>query len=438
MNELTPQQVKQIKSLLPIRIDPATEDETRNLYELACNGSRDIFEKLKDKDFLNFSHDERMDFLAAVHNGMFEAQEKIVAAILNDGEISGSRELIFTGIMDSIAWTMIKFELAHARRLYKEQKKVNIKNSNFESVVLASRQFRLNNKNSIPLISDLTSFVQVGDILANTEKGTTIVEVKEGETNKRLVDFLEFYEEYKCEKSMELFKAALDKKNNKQLERMIRQKNRMKHVAKVITGGDDVDPDSGKRIFIPDDPVMVDRWIDEFNNSLENKENKSFILNIIDNCLFQGYYFNEDSIKFGPLAFNYWFERSKATDESPRTTIFQSMFSPLALPIFSYFINPEHKFDLLYMRKHVCMGLHVPAFLAECEKNGIKFRYGTNKETSKLEQLGSHPYKFNGKSIFLSNNDKEICLGDGIFIRIFFHFQNPISTIKAMFNHSFG
>lgn len=107
---------------------------------------------------------------------------------------------------------------------------------------------------------------------------------------------------------------------------------------------------------------------------------------------------------------------------------------PLALPIFTYFTSTEHKFDLLYMRKHVCMGLNVPLFLAECEKNGIKVRHGTNKETSKFEQLGYSPYKLNGKSIFLSKNEKEFCLGDGIFIRIFFHFQNPISTIKAMFD----
>jgi hypothetical protein len=433
MSELTPQQIKQIKSLLPIRLDPATKDEARQLYEMACNGSRDILGKLKGKEFSRFSYEERLEFINSVHHGMFKAQEHIVDAILNGDGISDSRELIFTGIMDSIAWQMIGLELAHARRFYKEQKKVDLKNSNFESVVQASRQFRVEGNNSIPLISDLTSFVQVGDILANTEKGMLIIEVKEGAVNKKLVDFLQFYEKHKCEKSMGLFKETLDKKNNKQLERMIRQKNRMMHVAKIITSGDDIDPDSGKRIFIPDEPVPVGRWITEFNEAIENKNNKSFFLNVIDNCLFQGYYFNEDSINFGPAAFSYWFDSFGATDESPRTTIFNSMRIPLALPIFTYFIKPEHKFDLLYGRKHVCMGLNIPAFLAECEKNGIKVRFGTKKETSQLEQKGYFPYKFNGKSIFLSKNEKEFCLGDGIFIRIFFHFQNPISTIKAMF-----
>jgi hypothetical protein len=435
MNELTPKEINQIKSLLPIKIDPTTEAEARKLYEMSCNGSRDLIEKLASKEFIDFSSEERLDFINAVHNGMFEAQEHIIDSVLSCDEISDSRELIFTGIMDAIAWTLINFELAHARRLYKEQKKVDLKNSNFESVVLASRQFRLENKNSMPLISDLTSFVQVGDILARTEKGTVIAEVKEGAVNKKFVDFLHFYEAYKCEKSMDLFKETLDKKNIKQLDRMIRQKNRMKHVANIMTSGDDVDPDSGKRIVISDASVSVDRWITEFNESLDNKDNKSFLLNVIDNCLFLGYYFNEDSIKFGPIAFNFWFEQFGATDGSPRTTIFNSMLVPLGLPIFSYFIDPEHKFDLLYKRKHVCMGLNVPAFLAECERNEVKFRYGNNRETSQLEQEGYCPYKFRGKSIFLSSNGKEFCLSDGIFIRIFFHFQSPISTIKAMFEN---
>ena len=253
-------------------LDPATETEARQLYEMACNGSRDVLEKLNGKNFSDFSREEGIEFITAVHNGMFNAQEHIVNSILNDNNKNDSRELIFTGIMDSIAWTMINLELAHARRLYKEQKKVDLKNSNFESVVHASRQFRLEKNNSIPLISDLTSFVQVGDILAKTDKGTAIVEVKEGSVNKKLVEFLQFYEEYKCEKSMELFKETLDKKKNKQLERMIRQKNRMNHVAKIITNGDDIDPDSGKRIIIPDDPVSVDRWINKFNKILENKK----------------------------------------------------------------------------------------------------------------------------------------------------------------------
>lgn len=434
MNELTPQQINQIKSLRPRRLDPATEEEARNLYEMACNGSREVFDKLKGKDFASFTREEGKEFISAVHNGMFSAQEHIVGALLDGSEISDSRELIFTGIMDSIAWQMIRLELAHARRLYKEQKKVDLKNSNFESVVRASRQFRSEKKDSIPLISDLTPFIQVGDILANSEQGTAIVEVKEGVVNKKFVDFLQFYEEYKCEKSMELFKENLDKKNTKQFERMIRQKNRMKHVAKIMTSGDDVDPDSGKRIVIPDEPIPVDRWITEFNEALDNKDNKNYFLNVIDNCLFQGYYFNEEWINTGPVAFNIWFEQFGATDDCPRTTAFNSMIVPLALPIFNYFIKPDHKFDLLYMRKHVCMGLHVPAFLAQCEKNGINVRYGTNKETSKLEQLGHSPYKLNGKSIFLSKNEKEFCLGDGIFIWIFFHFQNPISTINAMFS----
>ena len=430
--ELSKKQANNIRRLAGFRIDPSIEEETRILYQLACNGSKEVLEKYKHIDFEDYSEEMRQEFILAVHSGMYEAQSIITKAILGKEEISDSRDLIFTGIADAIAWQLIHLELAHARRLFKEQKKVDTKNSNFSSVVTACEHIKSQDKFSIPLISDLTSFVQVGDLLIKSLQGTTISEVKEGKVNKEFIDFLSFYDEFRCEKSMELFKSQLDTKKLQQFNRFLRQKDRMKHAAKIIMTGNDVDPDTGKKIVIPDDPVFVDRWITEFSEDLKNKEDKSYKVRVIDNCLYIGYYFNQDSVSFGPGAFWAWLESSEATEDSPCTSMIHAMTHPLALPIFNFFINEEDKYNLLFSRKHACVGLNIPAFLNECSKNGISYRFGNNKETSKLEQAGLNPFKFQKKSIYLSMVDKEFALSDGLFVRIFFHFQNPISTVKAI------
>jgi len=49
-----------------------------------------------------------------------------------------------------------------------------------------------------------------------------------------------------------------------------------------------------------------------------------------------------------------------------------------------------------------------------------------------MEQRGAHPYKWNGKAIYLGDGEEEMLLMDGIFMRIFFHGQRPIETVQAM------
>jgi len=110
----------------------------------------------------------------------------------------------------------------------------------------------------------------------------------------------------------------------------------------------------------------------------------------------------------------------------------------LALPVFNRQIPHEKMFDLLFGRLQICMGVNVEAFLAKCQREGITVRSGTNRETSQLEQLGGRLYRHNGKSIFLGNGKVEMGLADGVFLRMLFHGQKPISLIKAILDNTPG
>lgn len=64
-----------------------------------------------------------------------------------------------------------------------------------------------------------------------------ISEVKEGKENKRIVDFMHFYSESKCDRALQMFCEQSGPKSVKQLERMVRQAGRMAHFTEIVSKG---------------------------------------------------------------------------------------------------------------------------------------------------------------------------------------------------------
>jgi len=222
------------------------------------------------------------------------------------------------------------------------------------------------------------------------------------------------------------------------LERMVRQAGRMAHFTEIVSKGISKDPDTGQTIQIPEQEVQIETWDEELNDLLANPEGKGWAIHVIDDCLFLGCYFEKKMAAAGHIIFNGWFDSCGGTESCPRARFLDSMKIPLALPVFNRQIPHEKMFDLLFGRLQICMGVNVEAFLAKCQREGITVRSGTNRETSQLEQLGGRLYRHNGKSIFLGNGKVEMGLADGVFLRMLFHGQKPISLIKAILDNTPG
>jgi len=421
-----------MEELRPQCLNPELEPLAHELYDLSVKGSEPVWDELSEEAF-KASPELREKFLTASHSGMNDAQKKIIEFVGSEEPLSKSHEVLFHGIADAMAWQLIGHQLCHARRFYKEQSPVNLKESNFESVVFCAEDMARKNPGSISVISDLTSFVQVGDLLTmDSRGGITIVEVKEGKKNHEIMEFLNFFAETQCPRAFENFAREHGKSGVKQLQRMMRQMQRMGHVTEVMETGKSLDPDTDQHISIPDEFIYIGKWDDELNEVLEGSDAKSWAIKDVDDCLFIGAYSKEAMKGFGHFAFNAWLESFEGGIGSPRFRLIDSMSGPLALPVFNLNITEQHKFDLLFGRKHVCLGLNISAFLEKLKAEGIKVREATNKEVSQMEQKGAHPYKWNGKAIYLGNGKEEMLLMDGIFMRIFFHGQRPVDTVKAV------
>lgn len=424
-----------IKALQPVCLRPELEDLARDLYSLACKGSESVWTELQGKSFKG-NPELQKKFLMASHQGMNAAQKKIVEVIQSGAPLTDSHHVLFTGITDAMAWQLIGQQLCHARRFFKKHSPVNLKESNFESVAYCAEEMARREFGSIAIISDLTSFVQVGDLLKMDLHGRlTVAEVKEGTKNHEILDFMNFYLETPCSRAFDHFAQQHGESGVKQLGRMLRQAERMEHVTEVMRKGKSIDPDTKQVIHIPDEFVYISKWDEELNEILKNCDAKGWGWNVVDDCLFIGAYSKDTKNGNGHLLFNMVFDHFEGGLESPRYRLNDCMLSPLALTVFNLNISEGHKFDILFGRKNVCLGLNIVNFLDGLKEAGITVRPATDKEASQLEQKGAKLYRFQGKAIFIGSDKHEVCLSDGLFMRIFFHGQRPIDTVKAILSN---
>lgn len=412
-------------------LSPELEDIAKDLIDKSCSGSEELWPEIDEKS-LKSDHKIREKFYCLAHQGMRDAQNFILDQVTSTEHLTVSQEILFRGIADSIAWQLLGNQLCHARRLYKGHNNPDLKNSNLGSVISVAHDLTEKYPNSIALISDLTSFIQVGDVFFNDlNKGMSIIEVKEGRENKRISEFLEFYSESKCDRALHYFINESSPHSIKQMSRMLRQADRMSHFTQIMSTGDSTDPDTGQKIHIPEEEVHIDTWDSEINDLIGASKERGWAIDTIDNCLFVGCYSKEPMIVAGHVAFNTWFDGCGGNNNSPRGRLFDAMKIPLALPIMNRMIPVKSKIDLLFGRMQICMGINIDSLISECKDAGLKVRIGSNKETSQLEQKGIKPFRHNGGSLYIGSDNKESPLLDGIFLRAMYHGQKPISIIRS-------
>ncbi|EKG2484423.1 hypothetical protein ACUVJI_04730 [Vibrio parahaemolyticus] len=412
---------------------PEYEELTQSLYTKACKGSESIWDEINNLDELKNNNELREKFYKAAHDGMKSAQDEIVSIIQSGDKLDFSKELLLRGIADAIAWQLMGHQLCHARRFFKSGKQPDLYNCNFDSVVFAAKENDKNSPSSVSLISDLTSFIQVGDLLIfDPKNGLTIAEVKEGAMNAKIGDYMKFYMESQCDRSLYYFAQREGAQAVKQLQRMFRQASRMSHVSTVLSTGRGVDPDTNEQIYIPEPFFEIESWDERLVSKLDEADRKGWAIDVIDDCVFLGVYASEHMLAGGHIIFNSWFDSSGGTPDCPRGLLIDCMRTPLALPIFSRNLPDKHKFDVLFGRKQVCMAICIESLLKACEKAGLSVRFATNKERGRLDQTGNRPYRHKGKAILIGNGKTELALMDGIFLRVLFHGQSPVSLIQSM------
>lgn len=425
-----------IEKLTPSVLPSVLEFELRQLYELACQNSKPLWpridpyqEELPDESLIE-------DFFRLTHLGMRKAQESMLDRLLcqdESDELSSVRYFAYRGVADAIAWQLLGSELAYAKRFFMAKPSPSLYESNIQSVISAAEKLHSTYSDSIALITDLTSFIQVGDILLRQpNKGISIYEVKEGKVNQEILGLLNQGQSAEEQFSSNEVLKSKPEKFRKQFERALRQKMRMENVSETLLKDEGTDAATGRHVVLPTPSSYIGSWYPKLLEAYDRCMERGWGIALVQDCFYIGCYEAGKFSRPGQMAFEVWFSSQAATEDCPRMSLIACMTDPIALPIYSLPIPDEFKFDLLFGRKHVSLGLNVPELVRLAQLHGINVRFASKKETTQaLQRNGNFLWRYQGKAIYILKNGDKIFLGEGFTLRVFFHGEKPIDTLRA-------
>lgn len=342
------------------------------------------------------------------------------------------QELIFRKIADTIAWQLLDQDLTVIRRLYNNDAEIDISNSNLDYDIQVAQEIFNEDKTKFPLLTDITSFIQVGDILLKDyfKNQVGILELKEGKVNEEIERILDNYSKTECDYMIHLELKDRDKYFIKQFDRYTKQQSKITSCIKTINNNEGKDYSTGLNVKIFSDVFETKHFDDKIIEMLEEVDKKNYSISVIDECLLVGAYNRRDI----PIdrAFSAWIKGLKI--EFPEIDIIYSCNSPLAYPLFLHPFSIQDKVKLISGEKCVKLSLDINRWLDLIKENGINYRWLTKKETARMNSK-PQPFKafeINGQAIELEYEGVKNTLYDGIFGRMVYQFLTPMSAIEFL------
>jgi hypothetical protein len=362
-----------------------------------------------------------------------------VARLKTEAKEMDQKEKILRHMMDGIVWQLIGGQLYAARQLYKEVEDTKIlATSNVESVIKAAAQIN-EDPRAFALITDLTSYVQIGDLLIVRDGQVGVAEVKEGEKNAKNYKIIESLGQEKLTAEELAAKYQLDQKDMEQLQRQFRQLIEMENFTQIMNHDKGLDLPSGKKftILTPQEPTpyFTDR-LSKLEDQL--KERNYWAYDIIDNCLHIGIYkgpFRHEGARLLKIMAQQSGARHIVID-------YMQVLESLNKPIMNLPFTSDFIFDVLFGRIDIFMMLDLDKYMELAGKVGLHAEWATRKETARVkDEMGQ-------KGLFLQDNqairitfqtppeldvpkDMEIWFSGGVLSKIFFEHIMPSYTLYS-------
>jgi hypothetical protein len=431
------------------------EQTARRIYRLACKHGATYTLLFVDRKA------SRESFLKACHNGFAKAQELIVIELITIQEtqknlkdnlksarrqrdrtaitkvekeisIENFKEHILRKLADSIAWHIIRGQKHIAKRLYlRESNRPNLKSSNLSSVINVVNSYNKENSLNFALLSDITSFVQIGDVLLSSLNVTQIIEVKEGQKNLEAAAIVESFNNHSTHKQ-QIEELNLNDNLREQVQRMLRQQTRTNQATNLVNTGKGNDPATGLPVIISDVEFPEEEYYEELGNLLcQLSPNKNCAYTVIDDSLYIGVYKgilqSLGSNLLRRCAFEGIDERYPVTDL--REGIAQALVEPLFVKPFT----EDQIFDIAFGRVSVLMLLRVDRLLNLFEETNATARFLSPKQ-SRREQANHSKFQLLLHQeccveIATESGMKQI-LGDGIETRIVYDTLTPRWVVR--------
>lgn len=394
-------------------------------------------------------------FTANVHAGWKQAQKKILAHLLllenETDELKDKirkaksspekravknqkkrlatieiEERMLRHLIDTIAWSMIGGQLYIARRLFQgTDGEKRLMKTNIASVMAAADKYN-ENEADFALITDLSAYIQTGDLLImKAGKRLEVVEVKEGEMNHRILRVLDdlIAKEKTMEEVIGEFKG--DPKALEQLERNLKQYGKTMSTLEILKK-DKGEDEEGRQVNIitPEEetPMFDDRLAVMYDKL---QENGTWAYDNIDGCLHIGMY--KGQFRAGGHII---LEGLAKQHGGPYFLVdYVSILKSLHKPLFILPFPREFIFDLMFTRVKLYFVVEVEAFMKLFSDYGMTAEWMTTKETMRLKEKYKLDELFTmakrGIKVTHDETGQVSYLHYGIFNRLYFEHIYP-------------
>ena len=402
------------------------------------------------------NHEDRMQFVQNVHLGFYLAQKNVIrllTKILTErkqlkGELKVARrnrlkekiseignlieenkyqEMVLRKVMDAIAWQLFHNDISVLKRFYGGEELIDITDSNLESELLIIDKFLEEDPYCFVLISDLTTFIQVGDLVVfRPDKGLEIYELKDGEKNKQVYDLLKKTINEEICLAYEL--SQHDKYFINQFSRTLKQVAREASVINTINTGKGKDLYTGLETTISQTVVEMDCFDEKVRKLIQQCNKRNHAIGVIEDCLLIGIY---KQGKFPLVAFEAW--KTALDIKMPTYDMRYSLLDPLAQPLFLLSLPDNAIVDIIMGRTIILMTLNLDDWLETFIKDGYMYHWMSKKQSARqtLPRIGNQLFMIDGHGITIKNaQGKVLKLGNESFVRMFSSFYLPSSVRK--------
>ena len=334
-----------------------------------------------------------------------------------------------------MAWQFFKNDYYKARRFYSgNRNRPDLLNSNLESVLYAVEQFHKEDEKSFALISDLTSFIDIGDILLVKDNQISVVECKSGNVQSKVFDFLDELEKDEFDPA----KVDYSDKNKHffdQVERTLKQYEKGQKLINFLKTEKGTDPFSKTKINVVESTYPPKYYFDYLISLIEESKQKKSAYGEIEEILYIGVYRSQKIIIADEL-FREILDQNSNYKKRVITSYLQIIDLPLKEPLFFKPFGVETIFDLLFSRLKVLFAIDLDKLIELFNKKGIKANWLNKKDTAKLLKDGRtyKPFIYQNRAISIIVNDRQIVLGDSFLIYLMLDNLTPTSFVERYKN----
>lgn len=406
------------------------DKEIHDKFYVACHDGFKVAQKLiieEIKKYQNLLRDSKTELKEHRRQRNKEKEKEILLKI----QIIERRIHNFSHMADGIAWQMLGGQIHLARRFHIQDKSSKFLDSSNLPHALAVADELNKNPNDFALISDLTSFIQIGDLLVRHGKITEIMELKEGKVNDLIRDFLDSIEKDGKEITEENLKEKFDKNTVKQIKRVLRQQERATRAVDIMNNDKGIDPVTGQNIFVRTPSIKTEFYHEELGKLYEDLQTKIWAYTVVDTCVHIGMY-RDEGLAMAPFTIPHIL---KQQTENFIVVDWLSITENLSEPIFAKPFPPEFIVDILTGKVKIIIGINVDALIETFNVFGLDTRWLTEKETARLKQVsvreGMIVVNNKGIIITLPGGAQEATLYGGTFSKIIYDSIKPSNIAQS-------